>query len=86
MVDLGAWWEQETRLPIPLGCIIAQRSLGSVLVQQADTLGGLDDVGVTQVVEEAGQTQGVHATGDDGGGVITSYSIHYTKLYDTVRT
>lgn len=38
VVDLGAWWEQETRLPIPLGCIIAQRSLGSILVQQADTL------------------------------------------------
>ncbi len=38
VVDLGAWWEQETRLPIPLGCIIAQRSLGRVLVQQADTL------------------------------------------------
>ncbi len=26
--DLGAWWEEETGLPIPLGCIIAKRSLG----------------------------------------------------------
>jgi 1,4-dihydroxy-6-naphthoate synthase len=26
--DLGAWWEQETGLPIPLGGIIAKRSFG----------------------------------------------------------
>lgn len=26
--DLGRWWEAETGLPIPLGCIIAKRSLG----------------------------------------------------------
>jgi len=25
--DLGSWWEQETNLPIPLGAIIARRSL-----------------------------------------------------------
>jgi 1,4-dihydroxy-6-naphthoate synthase len=29
--DLGQWWEEETSLPIPLGCIAARRSLpGSV--------------------------------------------------------
>ena len=38
VIDLGAWWEKETRLPIPLGCIIARRSLGQVLVQKADAL------------------------------------------------
>lgn len=26
--DLGAWWEEKTRLPVPLGCIVARRSLG----------------------------------------------------------
>ncbi|HSR88623.1 MAG TPA: 1,4-dihydroxy-6-naphthoate synthase [Pontiella sp.] len=26
--DLGAWWEAETGLPIPLGCIAAKKSLG----------------------------------------------------------
>lgn len=26
--DLGEWWEQETGLPIPLGCIAAKKSLG----------------------------------------------------------
>jgi len=27
MADMGAWWEQDTGLPIPLGAIIARRSL-----------------------------------------------------------
>jgi 1,4-dihydroxy-6-naphthoate synthase len=27
LVDLGAWWESDTNLPIPLGAIIARRSL-----------------------------------------------------------
>lgn len=27
--DLGAWWEEESGLPIPLGCIVARRSLGA---------------------------------------------------------
>ena len=28
VVDLGAWWEEETGLPIPLGCIAARAELG----------------------------------------------------------
>ena len=28
LLDLGEWWEAETGLPIPLGCILAKRSLG----------------------------------------------------------
>lgn len=27
LVDLGAWWEEDTGLPIPLGAILARRSL-----------------------------------------------------------
>lgn len=27
--DLGAWWEEETGAPIPLGCIVARRNLGT---------------------------------------------------------
>ncbi len=27
--DLGEWWEDETGLPIPLGCIAARKSLGA---------------------------------------------------------
>ena len=28
LVDLGQWWQQLTGLPIPLGCIVARKSLG----------------------------------------------------------
>ncbi|MBU1229247.1 MAG: 1,4-dihydroxy-6-naphthoate synthase [Proteobacteria bacterium] len=28
LLDLGAWWEEERGLPIPLGCIVMRRSLG----------------------------------------------------------
>lgn len=31
IIDLGEWWEEETGLPIPLGGIIAKRSLGDNL-------------------------------------------------------
>lgn len=32
LVDLGAWWEGETGLPIPLGGIVARRSLGAEII------------------------------------------------------
>lgn len=32
LVDLGEWWEGETGLPIPLGGIVAQRSLGAATI------------------------------------------------------
>jgi len=34
--DLGAWWEQETGFPLPLGGIAAKRSLGKKKVQAID--------------------------------------------------
>ena len=34
--DLGAWWEQETGLPIPLGGIVARRSLGKERILAID--------------------------------------------------
>ena len=34
--DLGAWWEQETGFPIPLGGIVAKRSLGKEKIQAID--------------------------------------------------
>ena len=34
--DLGAWWEEETRLPIPLGCILARRDLGAERVRAVE--------------------------------------------------
>ncbi|NVN89983.1 MAG: 1,4-dihydroxy-6-naphthoate synthase [Desulfuromonadales bacterium] len=32
LVDLGEWWETETGLPIPLGGIVARRSLGGATI------------------------------------------------------
>ncbi len=34
--DLGAWWEGETGLPIPLGCIAARASLAKPLLNEID--------------------------------------------------
>ncbi len=33
IADLGAWWEAETSLPIPLGGILARRDLGAEKIQ-----------------------------------------------------
>ena len=38
VIDLGEWWEKETGLPIPLGCIIAKRSLGIELIEKLERL------------------------------------------------
>ncbi|MCK5826656.1 MAG: 1,4-dihydroxy-6-naphthoate synthase, partial [Desulfuromusa sp.] len=37
ILDLGEWWEKESGYPIPLGGILAKRSLGTKLIQQIDT-------------------------------------------------
>jgi 1,4-dihydroxy-6-naphthoate synthase len=37
LLDLGAWWEQQTGLPIPLGCIAAKRSLSDEIAVQMET-------------------------------------------------
>jgi 1,4-dihydroxy-6-naphthoate synthase len=34
--DLGEWWEETTGLPIPLGCIAAQRTLAPALREEVD--------------------------------------------------
>jgi 1,4-dihydroxy-6-naphthoate synthase len=34
ITDLGAWWEEETNLPLPLGAIIARRSLDIATITQ----------------------------------------------------
>jgi 1,4-dihydroxy-6-naphthoate synthase len=36
VVDLGAWWETDTGLPIPLGGILARRDLGKETIQRVD--------------------------------------------------
>jgi 1,4-dihydroxy-6-naphthoate synthase len=36
--DLGKWWEAETGLPIPLGCIVAKKSLGEEAIKTVGRL------------------------------------------------
>ena len=36
VVDLGAWWEAKTALPIPLGGIVAKKRLGQRLIHKID--------------------------------------------------
>jgi 1,4-dihydroxy-6-naphthoate synthase len=36
LLDLGEWWERETGAPIPLGCIMAKRSLGKEMISAAE--------------------------------------------------
>jgi 1,4-dihydroxy-6-naphthoate synthase len=38
VMDLGRWWEGDTGLPLPLGCIIAKKSLGNELISLIDAL------------------------------------------------
>jgi 1,4-dihydroxy-6-naphthoate synthase len=37
VLDLGAWWEEKTGLPLPLGGIVVKRSLGPELAQFVET-------------------------------------------------
>jgi 1,4-dihydroxy-6-naphthoate synthase len=36
LMDLGEWWEQETGHPIPLGCVVARRSLGAAFLSDME--------------------------------------------------
>ncbi|SHJ66986.1 1,4-dihydroxy-6-naphthoate synthase [Malonomonas rubra DSM 5091] len=37
VLDLGQWWEEDSGCPIPLGGILAKRSLGAEKIKQIDT-------------------------------------------------
>ncbi|MFH2092659.1 MAG: 1,4-dihydroxy-6-naphthoate synthase [Pseudomonadota bacterium] len=36
--DLGKWWEEQTRLPIPLGCIAIRRDIAPDIARDIETL------------------------------------------------
>ncbi len=36
--DLGEWWQGETGLPVPLGCIAAKRSMGDAFADEFSTM------------------------------------------------
>lgn len=61
LLDLGEWWEKETGLPIPLGGIVARRSLGT------ETIAAIERALKTGVEyarlhpEEAGRYIGEHS-------------------------
>jgi len=38
IVDLGKWWEEKTKLPIPLGAIAVKRALGRDLIKKIESL------------------------------------------------
>ena len=38
ILDLGMWWQQQVKLPLPLGLNVVKRSLGRRVAQQAATL------------------------------------------------
>lgn len=38
IIDLGEWWERETGLPIPLGAIVAKRSLSADVINEVDRM------------------------------------------------
>lgn len=38
VLDLGVWWQQETKLPLPLGLNVVNKSLGRPLAEHATTL------------------------------------------------
>lgn len=37
VLDLGQWWEEQTGLPVPLGAIVARRTLGPEVFDLAET-------------------------------------------------
>lgn len=38
IIDLGAYWEETQQLPIPLGGIIAKKSIDPIIIQEVDSL------------------------------------------------
>lgn len=38
LLDLGAWWEAQSGLPIPLGCIAVRRNLGPASARKIETM------------------------------------------------
>ncbi len=38
VMDMGEWWEKNTGLPLPLGCIIAKRNLGKDIIKRVDLI------------------------------------------------
>ncbi|MCK4563679.1 MAG: 1,4-dihydroxy-6-naphthoate synthase [Verrucomicrobia bacterium] len=66
--DLGDWWEGETGLPIPLGCIAAKKSLGAERIAEFETR----------------LAQSIQAAIDDPASTVAYVKAHAQELEDTV--
>jgi 1,4-dihydroxy-6-naphthoate synthase len=58
VLDLGAWWHEETGLPLPLGVNVARRDLGDRLSDLSAVLGDAIRVGLEQRDEALAYAQG----------------------------
>lgn len=61
VLDLGVWWEGETGLPLPLGGIIARRTLGPELIADLDAALGASVDHARRHPEEAAAYIKTHA-------------------------
>jgi 1,4-dihydroxy-6-naphthoate synthase len=57
LVDLGAWWERETGLPLPLGVNVARLDLGDDLPRVSAVLGDAIRVGLANRDEALGYAE-----------------------------
>ena len=68
LADLGNWWEGETGLPIPLGCIAAKKSLGPERIAEF----------------EQRLKQSIQTAFDDPGSTLDYVKAHAQELADDV--
>lgn len=68
--DLGQWWEEETGLPIPLGCIAAKKSLGAERIAKI----------------ERRLKESIQAALDDPSSTTEYVKAHAQELADTVTS
>jgi 1,4-dihydroxy-6-naphthoate synthase len=38
VIDLGKWWEEKTKLPVPLGCVVARKNFSKELRQKINRI------------------------------------------------
>ncbi|MCC6347834.1 MAG: 1,4-dihydroxy-6-naphthoate synthase [Nitrospirales bacterium] len=78
--DLGAWWEQETGLPLPLGGIAAKKSLGPSGLQTMEEL-IRDSIAYARAHEEEAMRSVKHHAQELSEEVIRSHIALYVNKY-----
>jgi 1,4-dihydroxy-6-naphthoate synthase len=80
VLDLGAWWHEETGLPLPLGVNVARRDLGDRLSDLSAVLGEAIRVGLEQRDEALAYAQGF------GRGIDRETTDRFVAMYVTQLT